>query len=191
MSPIIHPIFIRKYGSPPINSACVLDQAGIQLKPPKKRTPKAATTRQLLGGSSGQPLSWVELWHFWGSGMSPSTRSGGFQISTEKGDVKQPKLPQDWWFMQQEVGWMRIMEECQAVWIPNHHLSKKKNIFLAVCLLGINQALSMLGWHCTDWAKSQPRCSLNQEVWIYSIYEGEAANRKGKTQVLRSFDPDP
>jgi hypothetical protein len=49
----------------------------------------------------------------------------------------------------------------------------------------------MLGWHCTDWAKSQPRCSLNQEVWIYSIYEGEAANRKGKTQVLRSFDPDP
>ena len=55
----------------------------------------------------GQPLSWVELWHFWGS--------------------KQPKLPQDWWFMQQEVGWMRIMEECQAVWIPNHHLSKKKH----------------------------------------------------------------
>jgi hypothetical protein len=31
--------------------------------------------------------------------------------------------------MQQEVGWMRIMEECQAVWIPNHHLSKKKKHF--------------------------------------------------------------
>ena len=160
----------------------ILDQAGIQLKPPKKRTPKAATTRQLLGGSAAVSR-WVES----NCGISGDR----FRISTEKGDVKQPKLPQDWWFMQQEVGWMRIMEECQAVWIPNHHLSKKKHFSGGLPPRNqpgfINAGLTLHGL-----GKNQPRCSLNQEVWIYSICEGEAAEKEGKNQSFkRNFDLDP
>lgn len=51
----------------------------------------------------------------------------------------------------------------------------------------INAGLTLHGL-----GKNQPRCSLNQEVWIYSIYEGEAAEKEGKNQSFkRNFDLDP
>ena len=181
-SPIIHPIFIRKYGWPPINSA-YLGPGRHPVEATQEKNAKGRNHQAVVGWvSRGEPLSWVELWHFWGS-ISNFDRKRWCETAQTAPRLVIYAARSG---MDADHGGMSSGLDTKS------SLVKEKKHFSGGLPPRNQPGFINAGLTLHGLGKNQPRCSLNQEVWIYSIYEGEAAEKEGKNQSFkRNFDLDP